>query len=139
MANYLNELNNFVNIAFANDNNNIIPNNIINAPNQHLIFHGPNFDFSIYELRNQLRNSHDWIRMKTYVLTTIDWILYQTRNPNEQYLNSYVEQLNNQVNQVNNMIFSNHDQYILYMIMSVVNNCTRNQKKDIYNLFSNLN
>jgi hypothetical protein len=132
MANYLNELTNFINIA----NNNIIQNNIIN--NQPLIFYGPNGNISINELRDQLRNSQDWIRMKTYVLTTIDYILFHTSDPNAQYINGYVDELNNQINNVNNMIFSPHDQFILYMIINIVNNSTRDQKKDIFNLFSSL-
>ena len=145
MANYLNVLNDFVNIAYVN--NNIIPNNpyiimdnLINNINQNNINQNNNInqDNNINDLRNQLRNRQDWIRMKKYVLTTIDWILFQTRNPNAEYLNYYVDELNNNVNEVNNMIFSNDDQYILYMIMNIVNNSTRNQKKEIYNLFSNL-
>jgi len=154
MSNYINELINNVNIANNNiiqDNNiipnnniiqdnNIIPNNnIINNDNQPLIFYGPNGNVTINELRNQLRNQQDWIRMKTYVLTSIDYILFQTRSPNAQHINGYVDELNNQVNTVNNMIFLPNDQYILYMIINIVNNSTRNQKKEIYNLFSNLN
>lgn len=125
------ELNNFVNIANMidnniNQNNNIIQNNDIIMNN-------------INDLRNQLRNREDWIRMKTCVLTSIDWILFYTQGPNAQYLNIYVDELNNRVNHVNNMIFSNDDQNILHLIINVVNNATRNQKKEIYNLFSNLN
>jgi hypothetical protein len=131
-----------VNIAHVNNDNNIIPNNpyiimdnINNNINQNNIINNNN----VNDLRNQLRNREDWIRMRTYVLTSIDWILFYTQGPNAQYLNIHVDALNNRVNEVNNMIFSNDDQYILYMIMNIVNNSTRNQKKEIYNLFSNLN
>jgi hypothetical protein len=136
MANYLNELTNFVNIV--NNYYIIQNNNIINNHNQPLIFYGPNGNISINELRSQLRNSEDWIRMKTHILTTIDYILFHTNGPNAQYINDYVDELNNQVNNVNNMIFSPQDQYILYMIMNIVINSTRDQKKEIINLFSAL-
>ena len=136
MANYLNELTNFVNIV--NNYYIIQNNNIINNHNQPLIFYGPNGNISINELRSQLRNSEDWIRMKTHILTTIDYILFHTNGPNAQYINDYVDELNNQVNNVNNMIFSPQDQYILYMIMNIVINSTRDQKKEIFNLFSGL-
>jgi hypothetical protein len=129
MANYLNEITNFVNIV---NNNNIIQNN------HPLIFYGPNGNISINELRSQLRNSQDWIRMKTYVLTSIDYILFHTSGPNAQYMNDYVDELNNQINNVNNMSFYPQDQYILYMIMNIVINSTRDQKKEIFNLFSAL-
>jgi hypothetical protein len=127
LANYLNALTDFVNIA---------NNNIIN--NQLLIFNGPNGNISINELRDQLRNREDWIRMKTYILTTIDYILFHTSGLIAQYINGYVEELNNKVNNVNNMIFLPQDDYILYMIMNVVNNSTRDQKKEIFNIFSAL-
>jgi hypothetical protein len=136
MANYLNELTNFVNIV--NNNYIIQNNNIINNHNQPLIFYGPNGNISINELRSQLRNSQDWIRMKTYILTTIDYILFHTNDQNAQYMKDYVDELNNQVNNINNMIFLPQDQYILYMIMHVVINTTRDQKKEIFNLFSAL-
>ena len=139
------------NIVPMNDNNiiqnNIIQNNIYDDINMipidnnlidPFIFYGPNFNFSIYELRTQLRNSQNWINLKNYVLTMIDLNLYQTRDLNQEYINNYVNDLNNRVNNVLNMIIINHDQDILNMIMTIVNNCNRNQKKDIYNFFSNL-
>lgn len=129
MANYL-----------INNDNAIIMNNInnlINDPN-FPIYNGPNCNYTIYELLDQVRNSFDINRMKMYILTKIDWNIYSNSNDQFNYINHYVDELNNRVNQINNMIFTNRDNYTLQMIVNIIDNCTNYQKKLIYNMFSNL-
>jgi hypothetical protein len=85
-----------------------------------------------------LRNSVDHVRMKTFVMTSINFILFVTNNPQAQYNDAYINNLNNAIMDINNMIFSFQDKSILYWIMNIVERCDRNQKKDIYNMLHNL-
>jgi hypothetical protein len=128
MANY--QINNIINDVINNDNININAN----IP----IYNGPNCSYTIYELLEQVRISLDINRMKMYILTTIDWNMYNNSNDQANYIAYYVVQLSNRVNQINNMIFSNNDNYILSMILNIIDNCTNYQKKLIYNMFSSL-
>lgn len=130
---YIDDLNNFVNIARNFDNNqNVNPNGPIP------VYNNWNQVITINELVDQLRNSNDWQRMKAYVKITIDYILFHTRSPQAQYMNNFEHELNNDVGWVNNMIFTPEDEEILRKIMSIVNMSTRTQKKEIFNMFSNL-
>jgi len=129
MANYL--INN-VDVINMNNMNNIIHNE--NFP----VYNGPNCNYTIYELLEQVRISFDTNHMKTYILTKIDWSIYSNSEDQYNYINHYVDELNNRVNHANNMIFTNRDHYTLQMIVNIIDNCTNYQKKLIYNMFSNL-
>jgi hypothetical protein len=129
MANYLINNNDAINM---NNMNNIIHNE--NVP----VYNGPNCNYTIYELLDQVRNSFDINRMKMYILTKIDWNMYSNSNDQDNYINHYVNDLNNRVTQMNNMIFANRDHYTLQMIVNILDNCTNYQKKLIYNMFSSL-
>jgi hypothetical protein len=133
MANYL--INNNENMNNINNMNNM--NNLINNEN-FPIYNGPNCNYTIYELLEQVRISFDINRMKMYILTNIDWSIYSNANDQNNYINHYVDDLNNRVNQVNNMVFTNGDHYILQMIVNIIDSCNNYQKKLIYNMFSNL-
>jgi hypothetical protein len=129
MDNYLINNNDVINM---NNMNNIIHNE--NFP----VYNGPNCNYTIYELLDQVKNSFDTNRMKMYILTKIDWNIYSNSNDQNNYINHYVDDLNNRVNQIINMVFINRDHYTLQMIVNIIDNCTNYQKKLIYNMFSNL-
>jgi len=132
MANYINMLSNFLNqydvLNIDNPNHDILP-----------IYHGPNENLTIQDLKDEVMNCIDHVRMEKYILTTIDYILYMKRNPNDEYMNNYVNELNNNVIIVNNMIFTDSDFHILQMIINILQQCTINQMKEVYNLFSGMN
>ena len=132
MANYINMLTNFLNqydvLNIDNPNHDILP-----------IYYGPNENLTIQDLMDEVMNCIDHVRMEKYILTTIDYILYMKRNPNDEYMNNYVNDLNNNVIIVNNMIFTDSDFQILQMIINILQQCTFNQMKEVYNLFSGMN
>ena len=113
--NNINQINNNINY----NNNNINNNNNNNAINNVI---------------NQINNHMDQNRIRQYLKTMIDYILYLTRSPNAVYSNDYVVQMNNHMDHAFNMFFNNDAMVLINDIMMIVQQSSRDQMKDIYNL-----
>ena len=131
-------------IDVAGNINNPFINNQINNPvnnnNQFIlpVYHDIDRDWTIQELIVRLQQHINSNHMLYFLRTNIDYILYQTRPEGTICLNSYVDDLLNAVGHANTMVFANGDLLVIDMIMNIVNQCDRNQKKIIYNMISNL-
>lgn len=133
-----NNINNPVNNNNIPVNNNNNPNN--NNNNQFIlpVYHDIDRNWTIQELIVRLQQHINSNHMLYFLRTNIDYILYQTRPDDAICLNSYVDDLLNAVGHANTMVFANGDLLVIDMIMNIVNQCDRNQKKIIYNMISNL-
>jgi len=114
------------------NNNNLVNNN--NLP----VYHATDRVWTIQELIVRLQQHINSNHMLYFLRTNIDYILYQTRPDGTICLNSYVDNLLNAVGHANTMVFANDDLLVIDMIMSIVNQCNRDQKKIISNMISNL-
>jgi len=127
-----------------------IPNNLINPndPNNLINPNNPNNEYpvhvennqtvTIFDLFNDLENTIDRVRMKFFILTSIDVMLYNSSSPNAQFSNDYVNNMNNAIAQMNNMIFDNINMALINKILNILNQCNRDQQKNLYNLLSAL-
>lgn len=137
--NLMNNQNNPNNLINPNNPNNLInPNNPNNPNNEYPVHVENNQTVTIFDLFDDLENTIDRARMKFFILTSIDVMLYNSSPPNAQFSNDFVNNMNNAITQMNNMIIDNINIALINKILNILNQCNRDQQKNIYNLLSAL-
>jgi len=125
--------NNIINNEEIIDENMNIPNNdqlpVIYENDQVLTFD---------DLLNQLDNFINRESINRYIMTHIDYIIYINRNDDAMYNDNYVNNILNSYNIANQHEYLDIEKNLIDKFKDIVNQSNLDQKKMMYNTFSNL-
>jgi hypothetical protein len=125
--------NNIINNEEIIDENMNIPNNdqlpVIYENDQVLTFD---------DLLNQLDNFINRESINRYIMTHIDYIMYINSNDDAMYNDNYVNNILNSYNIANQHEYLNDERELIDKFKDIVNQSNLDQKKMMYNTFSNL-
>lgn len=91
---------------------------------------------NFYFVYNQYSNNNNRHNIRKYLMTFIDYLLFITRNQViDIYPQFYDQYIQIEYNNVKEIIFSEVENSIINDFTSILNLSSRNQRKDIYNIF----
>ena len=92
---------------------------------------------NFYFVYNQYANNNNRGKIRTYLMAYINYILYITRNQvADIYPQFYAQYIEGEYNNAKDIMFSEIENSIINDFISILDVSTRNQKKDIYNIFN---
>jgi len=126
-------------------NNNIINNEDIidvnmNIPNNDPlpVIHENEEILTFDDLLNQLDNFINRETINRYIMTHIDYIIYINSDDDAMYNDNYVNNILNSYNIANQHEYLNDERELIDKFKDIVNQSNLDQKKMMYNTFSNL-
>lgn len=120
------------NEEIIDENMNVINNDqlpVINENDQVLTFD---------DLLNQLDNFINRESINRYIMTHIDYIMYINSSNDVMYNDNYVNNILNSYNIANQQEYLNDERDLIDKFKDIVNQSNLDQKKMMYNTFSNL-
>jgi len=92
---------------------------------------------NFYFVYNQYSNNNNRHNIRKYLMSYINYLLYMTRNPAiDNYPQFYEQYIQIEYNNAKEIIFSEVENSIINDFTSILNLSSRNQRKDIYNIFN---
>jgi hypothetical protein len=92
---------------------------------------------NFYFVYNQYVANNNRGKIRTYLMAYINYLLYITRNQvADVYPPFYAQYIEIEYNNAKEIMFSEVENSIINDFSSIIDVSTRNQKKDIYNIFN---